>query len=82
MWIGREIDRWEWNVTKQTSSSSFVESKDTQLPDDMDSTFWYSTVDFSSFTLDLQTDFAIRGADQSSNLTTEFEMILTQFLMD
>lgn len=55
--VRREIDRREWNVTKQTCTSPLIQADDTQLTNDVDGTFRHSPFGFSSLTLDLQTNF-------------------------
>jgi len=52
-----EIDGRERDVSQKASAGTSVQAKYTQLPNDMDCPFWYSSVDFGRLSLNLETYF-------------------------
>ena len=52
-----EIDGRERDVSQKASAGTSVQAKYTQLPNDMDGPFWYSSVDFGRLSLNLETYF-------------------------
>jgi hypothetical protein len=60
MGVHREIDGREWNVAKQACRGTLVQTYDAKLPDDVDRTLWYMPLQFSCFTLHLESDFPVK----------------------
>ena len=63
MRVGREVNSGEGNVAKETRRRALIETKNTQLANNVDSALGFSTVKLGCFSLDLETDLTIQECE-------------------